>query len=74
MFLLWCGDVLPKVYNFVQGFGFGDRTRLRKRTTAETHTLAVSRSGRVITIDKNENRHFGQREISVGIVFELPIK
>jgi hypothetical protein len=39
MFLQWCRDELHLSFIFVQRFRFGDRTRLRKGTTAQTQTL-----------------------------------
>ncbi len=41
MFLQWCRDVLLVSFIFVQRYCFGDRTRLRKGTTAETQTLVA---------------------------------
>jgi len=42
MFLQWCRDELHLSFIFVQRLVSWDRTRLRKGTTAETQTLAVS--------------------------------
>jgi hypothetical protein len=39
MFLQWCRDELVLNYVFVQRFRFGDRTRLRKGTNAQTQSL-----------------------------------
>jgi hypothetical protein len=49
MFLQWCRDELVLSFIFVQRFRFGDRTRLRKGTTAETQTLWLMPSDENIT-------------------------
>jgi hypothetical protein len=48
MFALWPGDQLNFSIFIKPTFGFGDRTRLRKRATAEAQRLAARR-GRVST-------------------------